>query len=46
MASADSTNASPSLIKGIGLLAAIALMLTNAIGTGVGLKAIVHHDRG
>jgi APA family basic amino acid/polyamine antiporter len=37
----DSTNASPHLIKGIGLLAAIALMLTQAIGTGVFLKARV-----
>jgi len=41
MALAESTNASPRLLKGIGLLAAIALMLTNAIGTGVFLKARV-----
>ena len=41
MALADSTTASPRLIKGIGLLAAIALMLTQAIGTGVFLKARV-----
>ncbi len=41
MTSANSTNASPRLIKGIGLLAAVSLMLTNAIGTGVFLKARV-----
>ena len=41
MALADSKNASPRLLKGIGLLAAISLMLTNAIGTGVFLKARV-----
>ena len=41
MALADSKNVSPGLLKGIGLLAAISLMLTNAIGTGVFLKARV-----
>jgi APA family basic amino acid/polyamine antiporter len=39
MVSAAGTNASPRLLKGLGLLAAVALMLTNAIVNGVFLKA-------
>jgi len=37
----DNSKAAPRLVKGIGLVAAVALMVTNAIGTGVFLKARV-----
>lgn len=37
----NSSNDSPRLLKGIGLLAAMALIVTNAVGTGVFLKARV-----
>jgi APA family basic amino acid/polyamine antiporter len=37
----DNFAAAPRLVKGIGLVAAVALMVTNAIGTGVFLKARV-----
>ena len=41
MTKADNSNAAPRLVKSIGLTAAVALMVTNAIGTGVFLKARV-----
>ena len=37
----NSSNDAPHLLKGIGLLAAMALIVTNAVGTGVFLKARV-----
>ncbi len=41
MAISNNSNEAPHLLKGIGLVAAMALIVTNAVGTGVFLKARV-----